>query len=125
MMERIGAIIPVTAVPMVCAALQTFDAEFVPEVRLLARVEELRDALLAEGAVVVEPEREAAETFERAYRMLRMRRVLLREGAGYLILPRGREIISYYANGIAHLCGAFEARVRERDALPSDTFIGR
>lgn len=124
MMDRIGDIIPVTAVPLVCAALQTFDAEFVPEDRLLARVQELRDALLARGAVVVEPAREAAETFERAYRMLRMRRVLLREGDGYLILPRGRELISYYANGIAHLCGAFEARVRERDALPADTLLG-
>ena len=124
MMERIGEIIPVTAVPLVCAALQTFDAEYVPEDRLLARIEELRDALLAEGAVVVDPEREAAESFERAYRMLKMRRVLLREGAGYLILPTGRELISYYANGIAHLCGAFEARVRERDALPSDTLFG-
>ena len=124
MMGRIGQIIPVTAVPLVCAALQTFDAEYVPEDRLLARVQELRDALLAEGAVVIEPEREALETFERAYRMLRMRRVLLREGAGYVILPHGRELISYYANGIAHLCGAFEERVRERDALPADTLIG-
>lgn len=124
MMDRIGEIIPVTAVPLVCAALQTFDAEFVPEDRLLARIEELRDALVAEGAVVVEPEREASESFERAYRMLRMRRVLMREGNGYLILPRGRELISYYANGVAHLCGAFEARVRERDALPADTLIG-
>ena len=74
--------------------------------------------------MVVEPEREAVESLERAYRMLRMRRVLLREGKGYVILPRGRELISYYANGVAHLCGAFEARVRERDALPADTLFG-
>lgn len=124
MMARIGALVPVTAVPLVCAALQTFDAEFVPEARLLARVEELRDALVAQGAVVVDPEREAAETFERAYRMLRMRRVLVREGEGFVILPRGRELISYYANGISHLCGTFEADVRGRDALPADTLIG-
>jgi glycerol-3-phosphate O-acyltransferase len=124
MMTRIGAIIPVTAVPLVCAALQTFDAEFVPEARLLARIEELRDVLVAQGAEVVEPEREAPETFERAWRMLRMRRVLAKEGDAYVILPRGRELISYYANGIAHLCGAFEAEVRQRDALPMDPLIG-
>ncbi len=124
MMTRIGAIIPVTAVPLVCAALQTFDAEYVPEERLLARIEELRDVLVAQGAEVVEPEREALETFERAWRMLRMRRVLAKEGDAYVILPRGRELISYYANGIAHLCGAFEAEVRRRDALPMDTLIG-
>ena len=124
MMRRIGEIIPVTAVPLVCAALQTFDAEYVEEEKLLARIEELRDVLVAQGAEVVEPAREAAETFERAYRMLHMRHVLLRQGTAYVILPRGRELISYYANGISHLCGEYEAQVRQRDALPMDTLVG-
>ncbi len=123
MMQRIGAIIPVTAIPLVCAALQTFDAELVAEEKLLARIEELRDVLVAQGAEVVEPEREAAETFERAYRMLAMRRVLLKQGDQYVILPRGRELISYYANGVAHLCGEYEALVRARDALPADGLL--
>ena len=124
LMRRIGAIVPVTAVPLVCAALQTFDREIVEEAALLARIEEVRDVLVAQGAEVVEPQREAAETFERAYRMLRMRRVLHREGNRFVILPRGRELISYYANGIAQLCGAYEARVRAQDALPVDTLVG-
>ena len=124
LMRRIGAIIPVTAVPLTCAALQTFDAEYIPEDRLLARIEELRDVLVAQGAEVVEPAREAHETFERAYRMLHMRHVLSKQGDAYVILPRGRELISYYANGIAHLCGAFEAQVKARDALPMDTLVG-
>jgi glycerol-3-phosphate O-acyltransferase len=124
LMARIGVLVPVTAVPLVCAALQTFDSELVPEAALFARIEELRDVLVAQGAEVMEPEREAAETFERAYRMLRMRRVLHKEGATYVILPRGRELISYYANGIAQLCGNYESALRERNALPSDRFIG-
>jgi hypothetical protein len=111
-------------VPLVCAALQTFDSEIIPEATLLARIEELRDVLIAEGAEVVEPQREGAESFERAYRMLRMRRVLHKEGENYLILPRGRELISYYANGIVHLCGAYGQRVRGHNALPSDAFVG-
>lgn len=124
MMRRIGDVIPVTAVPLVCAALQTFDSEIIPEATLLARIEELRDVLIAAGAAVVEPQREGAESFERAYRMLRMRRVLYKEGASYVILPRGRELISYYANGVAHLCGAYEQRLRRQNALPVDTLIG-
>ena len=124
MMGRIGAIVPVTAVPLVCAALQTFDSELIPSSKLLARIEELRDVLIAQGAEVMEPQREASETFERAYRMLAMRRVLHRSGDSYLILPRGRELISYYANGVAQLCGAYEAQVRSRDALPVDTHVG-
>ena len=39
---------------------------------------------------------------------------------GYAVLPGGRQLVSYYANGIAHLLGPFEAGVRARDALPSD-----
>ena len=124
MMARIGAIIPVTAVPLVCAALQTFDSELIPEDRLLARIEELRDVLIAQGAEVMEPQREASETFERAYRMLAMRRVLHRSGSAYVVLPRGRELISYYANGVAQLCGGYESQVRGRDALPVDTLVG-
>jgi glycerol-3-phosphate O-acyltransferase len=124
MMQRIGAIVPVTAVPLVCAALQTFDSEIVPEAALLARIEELRDVLVAEGAELVEPQREGAESFERAYRMLKMRRVLLKQGDSYVILPRGRELISYYANGVVQICGAYEQRVRGHNALPVDTFIG-
>jgi glycerol-3-phosphate O-acyltransferase len=124
MMARIGAIVPVTAVPLVCAALQTFDSELIPEDRLLARIEELRDVLIAQGAEVMEPQREASETFERAYRMLAMRRVLHRSGSAYVVLPRGRELISYYANGVAQLCGGYESQVRGRDALPVDTMVG-
>lgn len=124
LMQQIGSLVPVTAVPLVCAALQTFDTEIVPADRLLARIEELRDTLVAQGAAVVEPQREAAETFERAYRMLAMRRVLHQNGEAFVILPRGRELISYYANGIVQLCGAWEAHVRSRDALPVDTLVG-
>ena len=123
MMQRVGAIVPVTAVPLVCAALQTFESEIVPEAPLLARIEELRDVLVASGAEVAEAQRDGGETFERAYRMLRMRRVLHRDGDRFVVLPRGRELISYYANGIAHLCGAFTAQVRERDALPVDQVV--
>ena len=125
MMGEVGRLVPVTAVPLVCAALQTFEAEYVARGALLSRVAALRAALVAAGAVVVEPEQGAEEDFDRAYRLLRMRRVLSRAGEGYLILPRGRELVSYYANGIAHLCGAWEASVRARDALPVDRFFGR
>jgi glycerol-3-phosphate O-acyltransferase len=125
MMGEVGRLVPVTAVPLVCAALQTFEADYVPRPALLERVETLRGALEEAGAVVVEPALSAAESFERAYRLLRMRRVLSRAGEGYLLLPRGRELVSYYANGIAHLCGEWEASVRSRDALPVDGFFGR
>jgi glycerol-3-phosphate O-acyltransferase len=118
-MSRIGELIPVTPVPLACAAIQSLDRDFLPRAELLERMLEMRDALLELNGRVVRHERSIEETFDRAWRMLRMRRVLAEEGGGYVVLPRGRELVSYYANSIAHLLGPFEEAVRRRDALPS------
>ncbi len=117
-MERIGALVPVTPVALACAAIQTFSADFISRDQLLARMAELRGVLPAVNTRVLQAERSVEEIFDRAYRMLRMRKVVARQGSGYLILSRGRPLISYYANGVAHLLGPFTAGIRERDALP-------
>ena len=118
-MSRIGELVPVTPVPLACAAIQSFDRDFIPRAELLARMLEMRNALLELNGRVIQHERSIEATFDRAWRMLRMRRVLAAEGTGYVVLPRGRELVSYYANSIAHLLGPFEAAIRRRDALPS------
>jgi len=117
-MERIGALIPVTPVALASAALQSFSSDFVSRKQLLDRMVDLRQVLPEVNARPLRHDRGIEEIFERAYRMLRMRKVIAREGGGYLILPRGRPLVSYYANSIAHLLGPFAAGVRERDALP-------
>jgi len=116
---RIAELIPVTPVPLACAAIQSFDADYIPRDRLLERMRDMRDVLVELNARVLRADRSIEETFDRADRMLTMRRVLIREGNGYLVLTRGRPLVSYYANSIAHLLGAFEAGVRARDALPA------
>jgi glycerol-3-phosphate O-acyltransferase len=118
-MSRIGAIVPVTPVPLACAAIQSFDRDFIGRDELLDRMSEMRDTLLELNARVVRHDGGIDETFDRAWRMLRMRRVLVESGNGYAVLPRGRELVSYYANSVAHLLGPFERAVRARDALPS------
>ena len=120
MLARIGAIIPVTPVPLACAAVQSFDADFIPRAALLERMEAMRDVLVELSGRVVRADRDIGETFERAYRMLRMRKILARSGEGFVVLPRGRPLVSYYANSVVHLLGPFAAGVRERDALPAD-----
>jgi glycerol-3-phosphate O-acyltransferase len=117
-MRRIGRIMPVTPVPLVCAAIQTIDADFISRERLLDRMHEVRESLLHRNRQVLDSTEEIGVTLDRAYELLRMRRVISRDGGGYVVLPRGRELISYYANSIAHLLGEFEAAVRARDALP-------
>lgn len=122
-MQRVGAIIPVTPVPLVCAAIQTFDADFISRAQLLERMSEVRESLAHHGRQLLNADEEIGETLDRAYELLRLRRVVSREGNGYVVLPRGRELISYYANSIAHLLGEFESAVRARDALPMHAVV--
>ncbi len=118
MLRRIGAIIPVTPVPLACAAIQSFDQDVVTRTALLARMADMRDVLVELNGRELRGDRDIGDTFDIAYRMLRMRRVLSRHGDSYVVLERGRELVSYYANSVAHLLGEFEESVRTRDALP-------
>ena len=79
----------------------------------------MRSALGELNARVLSGDNGPEEIFARAWRMLKMRHVLVQEGAGYLVLPRGRPLISYYANSVAHLLGPFVLAVQARDALPA------
>lgn len=119
MMVRVGAIIPVTPVTLACAAIQSLDSDFIPKDRLIERMADMRDVLAELNARVIRSEGDITETFDRAWRMLRMRRMLVEAGNGYAVLPGNRGLVSYYANSIAHLLGPFEEGVRQRDTLPA------
>jgi glycerol-3-phosphate O-acyltransferase len=121
-MDRIGRLVPVTPVPLVCAAVQSLDREFIPRDLLLERMQEMRDMLVELNSRVVRTDRTIEETLEVALRMLRMRRVLHDEPGGFTVSPRNRELVSYYANSIAHLLGPFSASVMARDSLPLERF---
>ena len=101
------------------AALQTFDGDFVSHAQLVARMEEMRGVLHELNARVIHREGAIGEVFDRAWRMLEMRRMLVRVGTGYAILPGNRPLVSYYANSITHLLGPFSEGIRERDAIPA------
>jgi len=123
-MSRIGTLIPVTPVPLACAAIQSFDRDFIPRAELLERMAEMQDALVELNGRVIRYEGGIDETFDRAWRMLRMRRVLVESGDGYAVLPRQRELVSYYANSVAHLLGPFASAVRRRDTLHAAAVAG-
>ncbi len=46
------------------------------------------------------------------------------EGGNYVVLPHGRELVSYYANSVAHLLGPYADAVRARDSLPAEDLSG-
>jgi len=103
LMERIGAIVPVTPVPLAAAALLSFEQTVIPKAAVLERMEQLRDRLGAVNAKVVRGGARIREVWDRAWRMLRMRRLVVEEGDSVVVLPRGRPLLEFYANSIAHL----------------------
>jgi glycerol-3-phosphate O-acyltransferase len=123
-MDTIGQLVPVTPVALACAAIQSMQRDYLPRGELLERMEEMRDALVELNGRVIRADRDIDETFERAWRMLRMRRILARADDGYVVIARNRSLISYYANSIAHLLGPFESAVRDRDTLPAARLSG-
>ena len=70
---------------------------------LLERMDTLRDRLLEVNGKVVRGGARIEEVWDRAWRMLRLRRLVVAEGTSLVILPRGRPLLEYYANSIAHL----------------------
>ena len=118
-LEKIAAIIPVTSVTLACAAVQSFDGDFISHRQLIDRMSEMRDVLRELNARVIYREGSIEEIFDRAWRMLTMRRILVRSGDGYSVLPGNRPLVSYYANSVSHLLGPFAEGVRRRDQLPA------
>ena len=103
LMERIGAIIPVTPVPLAAAALLSFGQTVIPKAAVLDRMDQLRDRLRDVNAKVVRGGSRIADVWDRAWRMLRMRRLVVDDGDSLVVLPRGRPLLEFYANSIAHL----------------------
>jgi glycerol-3-phosphate O-acyltransferase len=102
-LARIGAIIPVTPVPLAAAALLSFGQTVINKKALLERMDQLRDRLKDVNGKVVRGGARIAEVWDRAWRMLKMRRLVIADGDTLVILPRGRPLLEYYANSIAHL----------------------
>lgn len=106
MLGRIGAVIPVTPVPLAAAALLSFGASVVTRAELLERMDEIRDQLTERNAKVVRQELPLTEVWDRAWRMLSLRRFVVAEGERLVILPAARPLLEYYANSIRHLLPA-------------------
>jgi len=102
-MRRIGAVVPVTPVPLAAAALLSFQQSVISRQALLERMDQLRDRLLEVNGKVVRGGARILDVWDRAWRMLRMRRLVVADGDSLVVLPRGRPLLEYYANSIAHL----------------------
>ena len=123
-LERIGAVIPVTPVPLASAALLSFGTSVVSRRLLLERLDEIRDRLDAFNAKVVRRELPVTEVWDRAWRMFQLRRLVLMEGDYFIVLPAQRPLLEYYANSIGHLLPA-SVRVVFSPAAEADATLPR
>jgi len=125
MLTRIGAIVPVTPVPLAAAALLSFGQTVVQKDALLERMDQLRDRLTDVNGKVVRGGARIAEVWDRAWRMLRMRRLVVADGDTLVVLPRGRPLLEFYANSIAHLIPIRGPRLPFHKAHEVDTNLPR
>jgi glycerol-3-phosphate O-acyltransferase len=125
MLTRIGAIIPVTPVPLAAAALLSFGQTVVGKSALLERMDQLRDRLTEVNGKVVRGGARIAEIWDRAWRMLRMRHLVVADGDTLVVLPRGRPLLEFYANSIAHLVPIRGPRLPFHKAHEVDTNLPR
>jgi len=125
MLVRIGAIIPVTPVPLAAAALLSFGQTVIQKNALLERMDQLRDRLLEVNGKVVRGGARIGEVWDRAWRMLRMRRLVVADGDTLVVLPRGRPLLEFYANSIAHLVPIRGPRLPFHKAHEVDTNLPR
>src|SRR6266481_351339 len=124
-LTRIGAIIPVTPVPLAAAALLSFGQTVITKDALLERMDQLRDRLKEVNGKVVRGGARIAEVWDRAWRMLRMRRLVVADGDTLVVLPRGRPLLEFYANSIAHLVPIRGPRLPFHKAHEVDTNLPR
>jgi len=83
--------------------LLSFGQTVITKDALLERMDQLRDRLKDVNGKVVRGGARIAEVWDRGWRMLRMRRLVVADGDTLVVLPRGRPLLEFYANSIAHL----------------------
>ena len=117
-MERIAAIMPVTPVPLVAAALLSFGRDVVRLEDLLERLDEYRDHLMEANAKLMHADQGVAAILNRALKALHARRLVVPEGRALLIPPGERPLLEFYANSVRHLLPAGPA-VRDSGGHPA------
>jgi glycerol-3-phosphate O-acyltransferase len=122
-LDQMAEIMPVTPVPLVAAALLSFRETLVRRVDLLTRLSEFREHLLDTGRCLAPADLEPEAILDRAWRMLTMRRLAMREGEAIVVLPKQRQLLEFYANSVVHLLPTRDRIYAMTPALdPDETF---
>jgi glycerol-3-phosphate O-acyltransferase len=103
MMAEVGKVIPVLPVSLVATALLRGAGEWLSELELKAAVHDLIGDLRAAGAHLYLPRQDHDYAVVVGLRMLILRHLVDENDGLYRAAPDERPLLTYYANGIAHL----------------------
>jgi len=102
-LDQMADMMPVTPVPLVAAALLSFQETVIHNSALFERLGEYRNHLLSGNCSLSPSDLTPEEILDRAWRMLTMRRLAVRNGETIVVLPKQRPLLEFYANSVIHL----------------------
>lgn len=102
LMVSIGKIIPVLPISLVATVFLQFRQSWLTEFDMKAHAHRLIEELQALGAPVFVPKRGLELAISTAFNMLRIRRMVFESDGQFRAAPESFDILSYYANAIAH-----------------------
>ena len=121
LMDEIAHIVPATPVSLVAAALLSFEDGSATQADLRGRAEALVEELASTGAHLYVPRRDATYFFDVGLRMLTLRRLVTLDAGVCRLVPHEREVVTYYANSIAHFFATRDGGIRSSPSSTSST----
>ena len=102
LMSGIKQVVPVLPIPLVATVMKEDDGRGLSAFEVEARVNRLIEQLQANGAPVYVATKSRVETILNALDMLKIRRLVGESDGIYKAVPGEDDILTYYANSIAH-----------------------
>jgi len=103
LMQRVGAVIPILPASLVARVFLTNQKTTLTKEAVIQKCNVVLDRLLVNGAYMHIPRKNFEYAVEVGLRMFVLRHAIKKKGETYRINPREVQLMTYYANAIAHL----------------------
>ena len=102
LMNGIGYVTPILPVPLIAQAFKKTAENSLSELEVISKVHDLIDALISYGAPINNAEKPAKKTLQKALALMTHYSMLELRDDRYHAVDTSSELLSYYANSIAH-----------------------
>jgi len=102
LMDSIRHVMPILPIPLICTVFLEAEGETLKSLDIFGRVDRLIDQMISRGAAMKSGEKPRNRTLVESLEQLKARGVLTEENDLFRADPDSSDILSYYANSIAH-----------------------